>query len=170
MWYHSSGDTPDKQDPTQYKRAAVVGTGALAVIASGGDQMAGRVTSENLGRGSERMGDSERKAVSYLADATTADALLAAWKDAKVTIRHQAEVEKAVIRSSAVLYPDPAAAMKSLAAIESAIDRKTLSLTEEVRATYLLHAQRLNTAPVLDPATSADEKEAATLVVECTSA
>ena len=25
MWYHSSQDTPDKQDPTQYKRAAVVG-------------------------------------------------------------------------------------------------------------------------------------------------
>ena len=34
MWYHSSEDTPDKQDPTQYKRAAVVGTGALAVIAT----------------------------------------------------------------------------------------------------------------------------------------
>src|SRR3954454_5167440 len=94
MWYHSSGDTPDKQDPTQYKRAAVVGTGALAAIATGGDLMAGRVTSENLGRGSERMGDSERKAVSYLADAATPEALLAAWKDAKVTVRHQAEVEK----------------------------------------------------------------------------
>ena len=69
MWYHSSGDTPDKQDPTQYKRAAVVGTGALAVLATGGEEMAGRVTSENLGRGTERMGDSERKAVNYLADA-----------------------------------------------------------------------------------------------------
>ncbi len=31
MWYHSSEDTPDKQDPTQYKRAAAVGLGALAV-------------------------------------------------------------------------------------------------------------------------------------------
>ena len=170
MWYHSSGDTPDKQDPTQYKRAAVVGTGALAVIATGGDQMAGRVTSENLGRGSERIGDSERKAVSYLADATTPDALLAAWKDAKVTIRHQAEVEKAVIRSSAVLYADPAAAVKPLAAIESAIDRKTMSLTEEVRAAYLLHAQRLNTTPVLDPPMSPEEKDASNLIVECVNA
>ena len=35
MWYHSSQDTPDKQDPTQYKRAAAVGTGALAALASG---------------------------------------------------------------------------------------------------------------------------------------
>ena len=61
MWYHSSQDTPDKQDPTQYKRAAVVATGALAAIAMGGDQMAARVTSENLARGTERMGGNERK-------------------------------------------------------------------------------------------------------------
>ena len=32
-WYHSSQDTPDKQDSTQYKRAAVVATGAMTVLA-----------------------------------------------------------------------------------------------------------------------------------------
>ena len=37
MWYHSSEDTPDKQDSTQYKRAAAVGLGSLAVLASGTD-------------------------------------------------------------------------------------------------------------------------------------
>src|SRR6185369_5262103 len=94
MWYHSSQDTPDKQDPTQYKRAAVVATGALAAIAMGGDEMAARVTSENLARGSERMGGNERKGTAYLADAATADALHAAWQDARVAIRHQADVEK----------------------------------------------------------------------------
>jgi hypothetical protein len=167
MWYHSSGDTPDKQDPTQYKRAAVVGTGALAVLATGGETMAGRVTSENLGRGTERMGDSERKAVNYLADASTPDALHTAWKDARVTIKHQAEVEKGVIRSSAVLYPDPAAAAKRLAAIEATIDRKAASLVDEAKAAYTLHAQRLNTQPVYDPPMTAEEKEASNLVVEC---
>src|SRR4029078_241787 len=79
MWYHSSQDTPDKQDPTQYKRAAVVATGALAAIAMGRDEMAARVTSENLARGSERMGGNERKGTAYLADAATADALHTAW-------------------------------------------------------------------------------------------
>ena len=44
-WYHSSQDTPDKQDSTQYKRAAVVATGAMAVLATGGDEMAARVVS-----------------------------------------------------------------------------------------------------------------------------
>ena len=107
--------------------------------------MAGRVTSENLGRGSERMGDSERKAVSYLADAATPEALLAAWKDARVTIRHQAEVEKAVIRSSAVLYPDPAAAAKRLARSRRPSTRRPPRSIDEARAAYALHAQRLNT-------------------------
>ena len=167
MWYHSSEDTPDKQDPTQYKRAAVVGTGALAVIATGGDELAGRVTSENLGRGTERMGDSERKGVNYLADASTPDALHAAWNDARVTIRHQAEVEKGVIRSSAVLYPDPATASTRLEAVTAAIDKKAAALIEEARAAYALHAQRLGTQPLFDRPMTAEEKEAANLVVEC---
>ena len=170
MWYHSSGDTPDKQDPTQYKRAAIVGTGALAVLATGGEDMAGRVTTENLGRGTERMGDSERKGVSYLADAASAEALHAAWKDARVSIRHQADVEKAVIRSSAVLYPDPAGASARLAPIAAAIDKKAAALTEEARAAYALHAQRLKTTPVVDPPLTPEEKEAASLVVECANA
>ncbi len=170
MWYHSSGDTPDKQDSTQYKRAAIVGVGALAVIATGGQDMAARVTTENLGRGTERLGDSERKAVNYLADAPSADALHVAWKDARVTIRHQADVEKGVIRSSAVLYPDPVAGQTRLASLEGAIDKKAAALLDEARTVYALHAQRLNTAPVFDPPTTPAEQEAANIVVECTGA
>src|SRR4051812_7008407 len=169
MWYHSSQDTPDKQDSTQYKRAAIVATGALSVIATGGDQMAARVTSENLSRGTERLGVAQRKATSYLADATTADALHAAWKEARLAIRHQADVEKGVVRSSGVLYAEPAGASKGLAPIEASIDKNAAALIDAVRAVYALHAQRLNTPPVYDPAATADEREAATLVVECAS-
>src|SRR5262245_37145697 len=157
MWYHSSQDTPDKQDSTQYKRAAVVATGALAVLAMGGDQMAARVTGENLARGTERMGVNERKGTAYLADAATADALHAAWKEARVAIRHQADVEKGVVRSSSVLYDDPAGAAKRLATLEAAIDRKAAALLDEARAAYALHAQRLNAPPVYDPPQTPDE-------------
>ena len=55
MWYHSSQDTPDKEDPTQYKRAAAVSTGALVALASGTDEEAARILNENLGRGFARM-------------------------------------------------------------------------------------------------------------------
>ena len=169
MWYHSSQDTPDKQDSTQYKRAAVVATGALAAIATGGDQMAARITSENLARGSERLGVSQRKAAAYLAEATTADALHAAWKEARVAIRHQGNVEKGVLRSSRVLYVDPVGAAKGLAPIESSVDKTAVALTESVRAAYALHAQRLNTQPIYEPPQTAEEKEAAALIVECAS-
>lgn len=169
MWYHSSQDTPDKQDPTQYKRAAIVATGALAVIATGGDEMAARVTSENLSRGTERMGGNERKGTSYLADAKTAEELHAAWKDARVAIHHQADVEKAVVRSSAVLYDDPAGAPKRVATLEAAIDRKAAAMIDEAKAAYALQAERLKTQPVYDPPQTAEEKDAANLTVECAS-
>ena len=167
MYYHSSQDTPDKQDPTQYKRAAIVATGALAVVASGGDELATRVTSENLARGTERMGTSERKGTAYLSDAASVDALHTAWKDARVAIRHQADVEKAVVRSSSVLYDDPAAAPKRLAALEAAIDRTAAALVDEAKGAYALQAERLKTQPVYDPPQTAEEKEAANLIVTC---
>jgi aminopeptidase YwaD len=167
MWYHSSQDTPDKQDSTQYKRAAVVATGALAVIATGGDQMAARVTSENLARGTERLGVAQRKAAAYLGDATTAEALHVAWKEARIAIKHQADVEKSVVRSSGVLYADAAGAPKRLAPIEASIDRNAAALIDSAKALYTVHAQRLNTTPVYEPSQTVEEKEAANLMVEC---
>jgi Zn-dependent M28 family amino/carboxypeptidase len=167
MWYHSSQDTPDKQDPTQYKRAASVAIGALAAIATGGDTVAARVTSENLARGTERLGGNERKGTAYLADAMTPEQLHEAWKEARVAIRHQAGVEKSVVRSSGVLYDDPAGAAKSLMALEAAIDRKAAALLDEAKAAYALHAARLHTSPVYDPPETAAEREAANLIVQC---
>src|SRR4029453_15810631 len=80
MWYHSSEDTPDKQDATQYKRATVVGTGALAVLANGTDEMAARVLSDNLGRGLARMGESHTKGLGYLADVSIPGGLKQTYK------------------------------------------------------------------------------------------
>lgn len=142
MWYHSSHDTPDKQDPTQYKRAAVVGVGAMAVLARGGDPLAATVTSENLGRGVERMGEAHTKGASYLADARGAAALVTAWKEARNAVRHQAAVEKAVVRSGAVLYDDPAAAAARLGRFDPLIDRRAAALQEELDALYAMLAAR----------------------------
>ncbi len=105
MWYHSSQDTPDKQDPTQYKRAAAVGTGALAALSSGTDEMAARILSENVGRGLSRMGESHTKGLGYMADATSA-AALTRWLlgQRRIAILHQAEVEKGVVNSASILW------------------------------------------------------------------
>jgi hypothetical protein len=164
-YYHSSQDTPDKLDPTMFKRAAVVGAAAMTVVATADDDTATKVTAEALARGSERMGASQRKGLAYLADAAPgADTLLAAFKEALAAVRHQASIEKEVVRSSAVLYADPAAAEKRLAAFDPSIERKSASLLAEVKTVYEVQAQLHNVNPVEPAPTAAEAKAARTLV------
>jgi hypothetical protein len=165
MWYHSSEDTPDKQDPTQYKRAAAVGLGSLAVISRGSDEIAARVVNDNLGRGLSRMGESHTKGLGYIADASDAAALTTAYKEARNAIRHQAAIEKAVVHSAGVLWTDTALGHRRTTAFEPLIDSRAAALMNEVRAAYQLQAMQRN-VPASEPVVTADEREAAALVVE----
>jgi hypothetical protein len=165
MWYHSSEDTPDKQDPTQYKRAAAVGLGGLAVLATGTDEMAARVVNDNLGRGLSRMGESHTKGLGYMADAVTAPALAQAYRDARVTIQHQAAIEKAVVQSASVLWTNVDEGRKKTATFAPLIDQRAAALLNEAKAAYQLQAMQRG-APATEPTVTAEEKEAANLVVE----
>ena len=169
MWYHSSEDTPDKQDSTQSKRAAAVGLGSLAVLANGSDDTAARVVNENLGRGLSRMGEAHTKGLGYLADAADAAALATAYREARVAVQHAASIEKAVVKSASVLYTDVEAGKKRTAVFEPLVDKRASALVDEASAAYRLQAaQRGVTLPAVvgEPALSAEEKEAASLVVE----
>ncbi len=164
MWYHSSEDTPDKQDPTQYKRAAAVGLGGLAVLSTGTDEMAARVVDDNLGRGLSRMGESHTKGLGYLADASNAT-LTQAYKEARNAVQHQADIEKGVIRSASVLWSNVDDGRKKTAVFEPLIDQRAASLLNEVKAAYQLQAMQRGvqaTEPVVTP----EEREASNLVVE----
>jgi hypothetical protein len=165
MWYHSTEDTPDKQDSTQYKRAAVVGTGAVAVLATGTDEMAARVLSENVGRGLSRMGEAHVKGLSYLADARDPASLGQAYREAVVAINHQAGVEKKVIESASILWTNVGAGKQKTSAFVPLIDQRATALVNEVKAAYQLQAAQRGT-PATIPALTAEEKEAASLVVE----
>ena len=165
MWYHSSEDTPDKQDPTQYKRAAAVGLGSLAVLSTGTDEMAGKVVNENLGRGLSRMGESHTKGLGYLADAGDAAGLTLAYKEARNAILHQAMIEKSVVRTASVMWTNVAEGQKRVAGFEPLIDQRANGLLAEVKAAYQLHAAQRG-AQAAEPVQSADEKEAALLLVE----
>jgi aminopeptidase YwaD len=164
MWYHSSEDTPDKQDPTQYKRAAAVALGGLFAISTGTDEMAARITAENMARGVSRMGESQVKGLGYITDADKGD-LTTAYKEAKNAIRHQAEIEKAVVQTSSVMWTDTAAGSKKVAPFKPLIDRRADVLVDEAKVAYQLAAAQKGVAAP-EPATSADEREAANLVVK----
>jgi aminopeptidase YwaD len=165
MWYHSSQDTPDKQDPTQYKRAAAVGTGALAALASGTDEMAARILSENLGRGLSRMGESHAKGLGYMADATSAAALTDGYKEARIAILHQAEVEKGVVNSASVLWADVNSGKQKTAAFVPMIDHRAGTLLTEAKTAYQLQAAQRG-VPASEPVMTVEEREAANVVVE----
>jgi len=165
MWYHSSQDTPDKQDPTQYKRAAAVGTGALVALSSGTDEMAARILSENIGRGLARMGESHTKGLGYMADATSEAALTDGYKEARIAILHQAEVEKGVVNSASILWTNTGNGKQKTAAFAPLIDQRASVLLNEVKAAYQLQAAQRG-VPAQDVAMTAEEREAANLIVE----
>jgi aminopeptidase YwaD len=165
MWYHSSQDTPDKQDPTQYKRAAAVGTGALAALSSGTDEMAARILSENVGRGLSRMGESHTKGLGYMADATSAAALMDGYKEARIAILHQAEVEKGVVNSASILWTNGDSGQQKTAAFAPLIDQRASAVLNELKAAYQLQAMQRG-EQAKEVVMTEQEHEAANLVVE----
>lgn len=165
LWYHSSEDTPDKLDSTMLKRAAVVGTGAMSVLASAADEMGLKVAGESLARGAERMGEAQRKGMGYLADARDGTALGAAYKEARNAVNHQAAVEKAVVKSAAVLFTNPMEGEKRLSAFEPLIDQRAAALQNEITAFYRLRAEQLK-VPAKEPETTAEEQAAARMIAE----
>jgi hypothetical protein len=124
------------------------------------------VLSENLSRGTERMGESYRKALSYIADAPNAVSLAAGYKDAIVTITHQANVEKGVVRSARVLFDSPADAEKKVQVFEPLIDKRAAALLDEAKAAYALQAAQRRAASA-EPSRTAEEREASTFLIEC---
>jgi aminopeptidase YwaD len=164
-FYHSSKDVPEHLDPTQFKRAAVVGLAAALVLANADDVGAARVVAESLARGAERMGAAQRKGLSYLADAADGSHLADAYNEARVAVTHQAGVEKGVIRSAAELFASPSEARKKLAAFEMLIDARASALLNEVTAYYKLQAQVRGVSEA-EPVASELEQRAARLVVE----
>lgn len=106
------------------------------------------------------MGEAERKGLGYLADVGAGASLLDAYKEARNAIRHQAEIEKGVVRSASVLFTNPAEGQKKLAGLEPLIDQRTASLQNEVGAFYRLRAEQKKISGV-EPGQTAEEKGAA---------
>ncbi|MHB1225431.1 MAG: M28 family peptidase [Gemmatimonadaceae bacterium] len=162
MWYHSSADTPDKMDPTQFRRAAVVGIGSMVTLAAADDALALRVAGESMGRGTERLGAAHRKGLGYMADVTDGGQLAAAYREARNAVAHQAAVERAVVLTTRDLFTTPAAAGR-VAALAGAVDRKADALQAELAGTWRAAAAQWG-VQAKEPAQTALEREASRLV------
>jgi hypothetical protein len=168
LWYHTSEDTPDKLDSTQFKRVGVVGAASAATIAIADDALALRIAAESLGNGTSRVGQAQKKGLTYLTDLTDltdAAGLAQAYKEARNAVRYQVGVEKETVRSAGILMANPAGADKRLAPLASALDQRSTALQAEVTAFAKLRAEQLK-VPFVEPAPSAIELRAARLLPE----
>jgi hypothetical protein len=111
------------------------------------------------------MGESHTKALGYLADATDAATLTDGYKEARISVLHQAEVEKGVVNSASILWTNIDNGKQKTAAFVPLIDQRASGLLNELKAAYQLQATQRR-VPALEPVMTADEREAANLVVE----
>jgi len=82
MWYHSSGDSPDKSDSTQLKRGVFLSVASAVCLAGAGPSETEKIIAEVAGRSLGRLGQDKIRAARRLGDAAPAD-IHAAFKDAQ---------------------------------------------------------------------------------------
>ena len=162
MWYHSSADTPDKMDPTQFRRAAVVGTGAMVTLGAADDALAFRVAGESMGRGTERLGEAYRKGLGYMGDITDGSQLANAYREARNAVAHQAAVERAVILTTRDLFATEGASAR-VNTLATSVDRKAAALQAELTDAWKVAAAQWG-VQAKEPARTALEREAEKLV------
>jgi len=83
-----------------------------------------------------------------------------------VTIKHQSNVEKAVVRSARALFDNPADGEKNVQVFEPLIDKRAAALLDEAKAAYALQAAQRRTSAA-EPVMTAEERDASTLMIEC---
>ena len=75
-------------------------------------------------------------------------------------------IEKAVVRSSAVLFAHIDEAHKALAPFDGLIDKRAAALLDEVTAIYAMRVAQL-AERAAEPSMTREETEASALLVEC---
>jgi hypothetical protein len=121
QWYHTSGDTPDKSDATQFKRVVTISAAAAEFLANAGPAEAERMMAEISTRQGGRLGEDKGRAERLLlaADATS---VLTAAKEARVVVDQGFVREKKTLASVGPFIGQDAAAAAALAGRLTGLD------------------------------------------------
>jgi hypothetical protein len=161
-WYHTSGDRPDKLDPTQMKRAVIITAASAYTIAAADDALAARIAAEIVSNASARMGHQLARGLEEMARADAA-AFPAVFKRARGYVQAAARNERATLDSVAELASDKAAFGRDLTELKASI-----SGFEAAHLRTMDQAMRRLTAALklkpVDVRLSPAEKRAAALV------
>jgi hypothetical protein len=167
QWYHTSGDRPDKADPTQMKRVAAIGAAGAYTIASADAEMAMRIAGEMASNGTRRMGHAWIQAQNSLTNAGPAT-LNEAYQNALNRLETAEAFETAALRSLVELYGKDKTAQKYIESLLGTMQSTAFAHKKIIEEQMKMRANQLKCAPVKIVST-VDEKKAASMVPKRTS-
>ena len=165
-WYHTSGDTADKADPTQLKRAAIIGAAGAYTVASAGTEAAIKVAGEIVSNATRRLGHQLVVSLEALNRATS-ESFVADARFARDIFEAAVMNEKDTLGSVLELAPGDASLSGYLAKMAKAVDGVGAAGLAALDAHRAAVAQKLGAK--LTPVVLTDlEKRAARIVPRTT--
>jgi len=147
-WYHTSGDHVDKTDPTELKRATIIGAAAAYTIANADDAMAMKIAAETTSNGTGRLGHQLVRGLEELNGATAAS-LADAYKLGRTYIEAAVVNEKNTLDSVNQLAVDKKATADYVAGMQKTIDQVGASNLTALETHMKAVARQLNVPPVV---------------------
>ncbi len=121
QWYHTSGDTADKSDPTQLRRAAVIGAAGAYTVASADAVAASAIAAETASNAIRRLGHQLAVALEAL-NGAKADTLAEDHRYARGLLEAAIMNEKETLGTVLELAPGDAALSADIARLAKAVD------------------------------------------------
>jgi len=147
-WYHTSGDTADKSDATQMKRAALIGAAGAYTVASADDAMAVRIAGETASNAARRLGHQVVVGLETLNGADAAG-LANAYRTARAYVEGAVINEKETLDSVLQLAGDKAGVGAYVAAMKKSVDALGAAHLATVQAHMEATAKRLGQKAVV---------------------
>jgi len=159
QWYHTSGDRVDKSDPTQMKRAVIIGAAAGYTVANADDDMAVKIAGEATSNGTRRIGHQLVVALEILNKAT-AETFASAYKKAWSQVETAAANEKNTLETVVELASDKAAVRSHVSKMQKSIDAVGSAHLAALKAHMESVAKKLGVRPVKIQWTELEKKAA----------
>ncbi len=162
QWYHTSGDTPDKSDATQFKRIVTICAAAAEFLANAGPVEAATMMAEISARQGGRLGADRARAERMLL-AADAKSVAAAAKEARVIVEQGFAREKETLASVRFFIGPDAAAGTILAGRLAGLDAERAAHLRTIDDLAAARGRSLGVRAA-KPAPTADEIRLAGLV------
>jgi hypothetical protein len=147
QWYHTSGDTADKADPTQLKRAAAIGAAGAYTVAAADEAAAARIGSEVVSNAARRLGHQLVAALEAL-NASTAASFADDARYARGLVEAAVLNERETLATVLELAPKDPGLSGHVARLAKALDAAGAADLAALEAHRLAVAGRLGIKPV----------------------